>query len=163
MTDTIATLRERLASFGCQVSSGIMWRPHGLNRQVELFELAADLLALCDRLSAGAGEQRPIGWTEPSQFDKLPDTFGLFDAIMSPVRTELCTMPIYSAPADGQAALLVGARDVISNLAQFGNFDNGVYGPNGENEGVIRTAGYVSDILAKLDAYLIAAQPGKKL
>lgn len=47
-------LEKRLQSFGCQVSSGIMWRPNGLNKSVELFELAADAIAAIKGLERDA-------------------------------------------------------------------------------------------------------------
>jgi hypothetical protein len=116
--------------------------------------------------AAPAGEVEPVAWRQKfrvlTRVSASDSNWHYYDGAQRPMRShdEVAVEPLYSAPPRapaGDKALLREAREVITNLHQHGNWDNGVDGPNGENEGIIRTGEYVSRILAKLDAALTGA------
>jgi hypothetical protein len=62
----------RLSVFGGMTAGGgIMWRPNGLNRAVELFELAADAIAEVRRLQAERAASRSAELSAQQQAQRL--------------------------------------------------------------------------------------------
>jgi hypothetical protein len=169
-TDTIASLREReLNSFlhllGQRLWYVYDWDAKFKNRvgmQGIVTELSAAVSALCDRLSAGAGE--PVAWRAennhvPGDYLYTADRATAFDYTV-PAKV----IPLYSAPADGQAALLVRAlKDLIRayvSLLETGRDRIIMHGGQCDSVDVMEAA---DPFLREARAALLAAQPGKKL
>ncbi len=149
MTDTIATLRERYSAARYEMETFMGGTMEFDCAAQEMGVVAEALLSLCDRLSAGAGEPYWFVMECPS---RPPEFYKTRPVFVPPIST---LTPLFaSAPADGQAALLVReARDALQSL---------LHPPVHELlPGAAKTT--AAFVVVRLNAYLLAAQPGKKL